>query len=77
MNTHISSILEAGVLPEGSLLPVGCGKARLEPEEDEAWQAQQLQWLFDESLDEDERHEEGGGLWGRRPQRVDDPPGVV
>ena len=76
-DTHVSSVLETGVLPEGCLLPVGRGKAGLDPEEDNAWQAQQLQGLFDEGLDEDEGHEEGGGLRGGRAQGVDDPGRVV
>ena len=62
--THIGAILGAGVLPHCSLLP-GCGgKAVLEPEDDEARQAQQLERALDEGLDEDVCHEEGGGLGG-------------
>ena len=42
-DTHISPILKASILPQSRLLPVGGGQPRLEPEEDEARQAQQLQ----------------------------------
>lgn len=76
-DTHVSSILEACILPQSRLLPVGGGKAGLEPEEYEARQPQQLQRLLDEGLDEDEGHEEGGSLWGRGPQCVDDLPWTV
>lgn len=64
LGTHVGAILEAGVLPDCSLLPGGGSKAVLEPEDDEARQTQQLQWALDEGLDEDVSHEEGGGLGG-------------
>ena len=66
-----------GVLPDSSLLARRGGQAVLQPEEDEPWQAQQLEGMLDEGLDQDVGHEEGGCLWGRCAQRVDDALGVV
>ena len=59
---YIGAIFEVGVLPDSSLRAGGGGETVFQPEDDEAWQAQQLQWVLNEGLDEDVRHEEGGSL---------------
>ena len=60
--SYVGAVFEVGVLPGGGLLARRGGQAVLQPEEDQAWQAQQLQGVFDESLDQNVGHEEGGGL---------------